>query len=456
MTKYLRIAGRPKRFQGTIRLPPSKSYLHRALFVASLAPNPSDISECGSMLSEDVLATIGVLQVFGTKIKQSSRSKGTLRIFPGTTDRKLISVFAQASGTTARFAIAYAALAKEGTHVRISGDNSLSRRPMDSIFESLSELGVKCSYEKETGKLPIMIDGGGIRGGECTVDGSISSQFISSLLISCTQAQNDCLIRIKDPSKLVSKPYIDATLVTLSHYGLVVRPTFSESGYTGFRIKANQKAKPKKFSVPGDMSTAAAIIGATIAAGGSSKLLGMNRKFPQSDSAIVPIARKFGASIREKGNSILVRSGQNISLDLKFDLKESPDIVPVVAALAAASGGRVKISNVGHLRFKESDRLSVLSREIRKLGIETKETRSNLSIIATSTNVQRIRKPILINPEKDHRMLMALAIAGLSGRYGEITIRDPDCVRKSYPNFVKDIQQFCNEKKTVKIVEVLQ
>ena len=129
---------------------------------------------------------------------------------------------------------------------------------MESIFESLSELGVKCSYEKEKGKLPITIEGGGISGGECTVDGSISSQFISSLLISCTRAKNDCTIRIRDPSKLVSKPYIDATLAVLSYYGLEVKPFSSKLGYAGFRIKANQHAKPRKFSVPGDIGPAAA------------------------------------------------------------------------------------------------------------------------------------------------------------------------------------------------------
>ena len=143
-------------------------------------------------------------------------------------------------------------------------------------------------------KAPITIEGGGIIGGECTVDGSISSQFISSLLISCTRAKNDCTIHIKDPSKLVSKPYIDATLAMLSYFGLEVKPISSKLGYSGFRIKADQHAKPRKFLVPGDMSTAAALIGATLAAGGSSELLGINSGFPQSDSAMIPIARKFG------------------------------------------------------------------------------------------------------------------------------------------------------------------
>jgi len=243
-------------------------------------------------------------------------------------------------------------------------------------------------------------------------------------------------------------------LATLLHFRLKVEPIMSRFGYSAFRIKGNQVATPAKFSVPGDMSTAAAIIGATVAAAGSSELAGINSKFPQSDAAIISIARKFGASIRETNTSLLVKCRSTKSPELEFDLKESPDIVPVVAGVAAALGRRVKISNVGHLRFKESDRLSVLSRELRKLGVQTKETLSSLSVLSSGS--KHIRKPILINPERDHRMLMALAIAGLSGRYGEIIIRDPDCVRKSYPTFVKDLQKLCDEKKTVRIVEVFR
>ena len=108
------INGRPKLFQGSLRLPPSKSYMHRALFISSLATKPSDITGCGSTLSDDVLATIGTLRAFGIEVKHSSRANGTLRVFPGETNRSLISVFARGSGTTARFTIAFAALAKEG------------------------------------------------------------------------------------------------------------------------------------------------------------------------------------------------------------------------------------------------------------------------------------------------------------------------------------------------------
>ncbi len=450
MSRMLKVSGRPETFEGKLSLPPSKSYIHRALFIASLGRAPSKITSCGRSLSDDVLATIETLRAFGVAINQKGE---TLEVIPGETSRSSISVYAKGSGTTARFAIAFAALVKKGSSVRISGDDSLSRRPMQSIFDSLSQLGVKCSYDKESGKLPITIEGGGIKGGECMIDGSISSQFISSLLISCTHADSDCMIRIKDPSKLVSKPYIDATLATLAFFGLKIEPIFSKKReYFAFKIRANQFAKPRTFHVPGDMSSAAALIGATLAAGGHVKLEGVDSKFPQSDAAMISIARKFGASIRQTDRALVVKSKEKNARLLKFDLNDSPDIVPVVVALAAALGQRVNVSNVWHLRFKESDRISVLSRELRKLGVKTREGRSSLSV--SSGNASNLRKPIVIDPQKDHRMLMALVIAGLSGRYGEILIRDPECVRKSYPNFVADLQKLCGEKETVKIVEV--
>ena len=450
MSKVLHIRGKPRAFNGSIRLPPSKSYLHRALFVAALGRESSALTGCGEELADDIVATIQVLRAFGITISHTRQSNGTLRVTPGHTERKSIRVSARGSGTTARFAISFAALTKKGTTVRISGDDSLTMRPMHSIFESLAELGVKCAYEKETGRLPISVEGGGIRGGECWVDGSISSQFVSSLLISCTKATSNTLIRIKNPAKLVSKPYIDATLSVLSFFGLDVKPS---PHYSSFVVKGNQVGKAREFAVPGDMSAAAALIGAALSVNGSLELLGVESEFPQADAAIIPIARKFGALIRMGKKSINVTSGNRKVEMLDFNLNQSPDVVPVVAGLAAAIGGSVNIRNVGHMRFKESDWISVLSRELQKLGVKTRESRTSLMVIP-SNHAMRVQKPIFVDPEKDHRMLMALAIAGLSGRYGEILISDPDCVRKSFPDFVKDLQELCNEKKTVNIIEM--
>ncbi len=443
------VRGPPEEFGARLRLPPSKSYVHRALFVASLGSSASKLTQCGDKLADDILASVGALRAFGCKITQSRDEGGSLHIIPGQSKKRKIKVYAEGSGTTARFAIAYAALASKGSTVEISGDDSLSMRPMHAIFESLPQLGVECSYSKQNGRLPVIIKGGGIDGGDCTIDGSISSQFASSLLISCTRATRDSTIKFKDPKVLVSKPYIDATLAVLAFFGLKVEELPRSAGYI---VRGNQTQKGRKFEVPGDMSAGAAIICATLAASGESELVGINAKFPQPDAEVISIARRLGSTITQSGNSIYVRGKLRSPRILDLNMKQSPDLVPAIAGLAAAKGFDITISNVRHLRYKESDRLSVLARELRKLGVRTIERRSSLQVDASVVS-EPLRKPILMDPEKDHRMLMAFAIAGLSGRYGEIFVSDPDCVKKSYPNFVKDLQFLCHDKKTLRIVE---
>jgi 3-phosphoshikimate 1-carboxyvinyltransferase len=248
---------------------------------------------------------------------------------------------------------------------------------------------------------------------------------------------------------LVSKPYIDATLAVLAFFGLKVEELPRSAGYI---VRGNQTQKGRKFEVPGDMSAGAAIICATLAASGESELVGINAKFPQPDAEVISIARRLGSTITQSGNSIYVRGKLRSPRILDLNMKQSPDLVPAIAGLAAAKGFDITISNVRHLRYKESDRLSVLARELRKLGVRTIERRSSLQVDASVVS-EPLRKPILMDPEKDHRMLMAFAIAGLSGRYGEIFVSDPDCVKKSYPNFVKDLQFLCHDKKTLRIVE---
>ena len=448
--------GRPAHFSGSIRLPPSKSYFHRALIVAALASPSSEIANCGDVFSDDMISTMNALKAFGAKVSHSPENGGTIYVKPGKTDISKISVDARGSGTTARFAVSFAALAERRTLTRLSGDKSLSKRPMEEIQGALTQLGVDCRYERKKGHLPILISGGGIQGGRCEIDGSISSQFISSLLISCTQAKSDCKIHLLNPSRLVSAPYVEANLRVVSAFGFKIKVVYSTSlPYLAFEINGNQKVNGRRFSVPGDMSTGAALIGAAIASRGNIKLLGVNKDLPQSDSIIVPIAREFGARIHEGKKSVSAQMTKSKHGTIALKLGDSPDIVPVVAGLSAAMERQVRISEIGHLRFKESDRLRVLSRELNKLGLKIGETESSLEISGDMSPTRHIRKPILLDPEKDHRMLMALTIAGLSGRFGELRIKDPECVKKSYPSFVGDIQKLCHERRTVKLVNVM-
>ena len=436
--KVLRISGRPKSFSGSVRLPPSKSYLHRALFVSAITSSGSRIVNCGAVSNDDTQASICALKLLGARILRVSLSGGGFRVIPGLTRRSTIQLDARGSGTTARFLIPFAALSRKGASVTIVGNQSLSKRPMEPIFEPLSRLGVNCRSINNDGKLPVVVEGGGIKGGTCEIDGTISSQFVSSLLISCVRAESDTIVSIKDPDNQVSKPYIESTLRVMASFGFRIKVERSrDHGFRAFEIPSNQIVEGKEFKVPGDFSSAAALIGVTLAAEGTIRISNAGFKgFSQSDSEILPIARQFGAKIRSKNNILFIKSSnKRLSKPLTLDLKDAPDLVPIIAGLAAATGRQVSIENIGHLRFKESDRIGVLSKELSKIGVPTRETESTLSIM--NSDPADSNKVVKIDPANDHRMLMALTIAGLSGRFGVLLIQDPDCVRKSYPSFVK-------------------
>jgi 3-phosphoshikimate 1-carboxyvinyltransferase len=455
--EFLRIEGPPDSFQGKVRLPASKSYVHRALFIAAMCDGPSDISACGTTMSDDVSATMDVLRAFGSRLATSARNAGTISVYPNWKKAKIIRAFAKGSGTTARLAIAFAALAPKGTVTRIVGNKSLSERPMQPILDALNSLDVICRSENDDGHLPVTVSGGGIRGTRCEIDGSISSQFISSLLISFVKSEGDCTLGIKNPSKLVSKPYVSATIKVLEDFGFGVKVLASKRfEYEGFVVRGRQKAPGRRFQVPGDMSAAGTLIGATISAKGQVVLSGVNLDYPQSDSIILSFAERMGGAIRKAKGSLFVRTKRVTKRSLNLDLRDAPDLVPGVAGLAAGAGLDVRISNIGHLKFKESDRLHTLAEELGKLGVETRSTYSSLAIFGTRVNRRTLRKPIVLDSKEDHRMLMAFTIAGLSGRFGEIFVSDPGCVAKSYPGFIKDIQRLCGETDTVKIVSKMK
>ena len=306
-TKVLRISGeQPSEFKGSLVLPASKSYLHRAFFASSLVTGESSIINCGQSISADVRATIRLLSALGVKIRQAQGSfRVNSKAEPHPAARQ---VFVGGSGTTARLGISFACLAKGSGSTTIVGDESLSRRPMKPLLDALSQLGVV--YRSRNGYLPVSVKAGGIQGGKCKIDGSMSSQFISSLLIACTKARECTIIRIRNPSETVSEPYIDATLRVLASFGFEIRVSYAgEERYRSFKVLPNQESRAlHKFSVPGDMSSAAVIIGATLCASGRVELRGVDLSLPQPDSVMMDIAKSFGARIERKRDTIVINS----------------------------------------------------------------------------------------------------------------------------------------------------
>ncbi len=419
----MKVKIKPSKLQGSLTAPPSKSYTHRAVLLASLCNGSSTIAH--PLISRDTQATIDACQSLGASItgKEKMNIKGRQ---PLEVPSNVINV--ENSGTTLRLMTSAAALSEKGYTV-LTGDESVRRRPMQPLLDALHAIGVRSWSLRLNGCAPIIVEGGGIQGGEVTMPGSISSQFISSLLISGALANNETLVRIE--GKMVSRPYLDATLKMIKIFGGKI----SEKKTGVFKIPARQLYTPTFFRVPGDFSSGSFALAGGALSGGTVAVDGFDFSLPQGDAVIVDIMKKMGAnvSIDIKRGRIEIKGGNSLSGGT-FNLSDTPDLLPVVAVLGCRSEGEVLIRGVKHARFKETDRIAVLAEELPKLGAQVEELDDGLRI----TGARRFKKCIL-NSHDDHRMAMIFAIAGFASEEGCV-IEGFESVDVSYPTFREDIQ----------------
>ena len=407
---------------GVIRCPSSKSYTHRAIAIASLVERQSIIKNI--LLARDTLATLSACRSLGANIIYNN---GTLwiegkRKFD--TPENIIN--AENSGTTIRLLAVMSALVDKGFTI-LTGDESLIKRPMQPLLDALRQLGVECYSTKMNGTPPLIVRGGGIKGGTAEIDGTVSSQFISALLISSIYAERDVTLKVKGPQ--VSAPYIDATLATMKAFGVVIRHKTKLSEY----YIGNNQYKPSIFDIPADFSTAALIIAAGILAGSRLTIEGVNFLLPQADSYIFEIIKTMGGSIKinRYTGKIFVQGTSSLSGG-NFDLTNSPDLLPVVSILALKSRKTVRIMGIGHSRLKETDRVSNIAFELAKFGANVKEQRDEISITAP-----KVVKNASLEAYNDHRLFMAFTIASMLTERS--TVSGAESVDVSYPNFIKDM-----------------
>jgi 3-phosphoshikimate 1-carboxyvinyltransferase len=410
------------KISGIIRCPASKSYSHRAIVIASLCERQSTITN--ALLARDTLATLAACNTLGANIQ---RENTTLRIEgKHSFDPPDNVVNAENSGTTIRIVTAMSALVKKGFTV-LTGDESLRKRPMQPLIDALNQLGVQCYSAKMDGTPPLIVRGGGIKGGVTVIDGSVSSQFVSALLITCIYADSKVLMRIN--GEQVSKTYIESTLATMKAFGVTVdyEPNFLE-----YHIK-NKEYRATTFDVPSDFSTLALILAAGILTGDEVTIRGLNFSLPHGDLHIIDIIRIMGGKVRvdkQKGEVIVYGSGTLEGGD--FDLTDTPDLLPVVSILALKSRSPVKISGIAHARLKETDRVTNIASELMKLGAITKEEKNELSIIAP-----KILKNASLEAFNDHRLFMAFTIASMLTE--KSIVSDAESVDVSYPKFIPDM-----------------
>jgi len=402
---------------GVISCPPNKSYSHRAIFLASLANGKSILRNV--LLSRDTLATVSACRVFGAKIeiKDSTvtvESKG--EIIPQTHE-----IDASNSGTTIRISAAISSLSDN--LIILTGDSSLQKRPMQPLLDTLEQLGAHCT--SKDGKPPVTVKGKAV-GGPAHISGSISSQFISALLISGPKMKNGLTLEID--GELVSKPYLDSTIATMKKFSAM---TNTISPYKKYNVP-NQEYKPTDFVVPSDFSSMALLLSAAVLLGENMSIKASIGDLPQGDREILSYLEKLGVKINI-GDKITITS-PNLLNGGRFDLSNNPDLLPPMAILALKTSKPIEIYNVKHARFKETDRIAILAKELSKIGVGVIEKEDGLILEAP-----KIIKSAELDSSDDHRLFMALSIAGMF--VGNCTVTDPDSVDVSYPTFIEDMKK---------------
>ena len=406
------------KIKGEINCPSNKSYTHRGIFLASLAGNNSKVENV--LLSADTKATIEACKKFGAVIELNDSDvivKKSIKI--GT---NVPEINTENSGTTIRIAVGIASLFSE--EITLTGDASLQKRPMQPLLDALSSIGAKCS--STNGNPPIKIKGS-IVGGDISIPGNLSSQFISSLLISAPLTKNGINLTIE--GDLVSKPYLDATIATMKKFGVSVKTLIP---YKKYNITP-QIYKNTIFSVPIDFSSLALLLSFTVLNGEDVVIKGSMGNLPQGDEAFIEFLEQLGVSVTINDNEIKIKSPKKLKGG-KFDLRNSPDLLPPLAILSLISSKPIEIVNVKHARLKETDRIAILARELPKIGIKVDEKEDGL-ILESSDSLTGAK----LDSENDHRLFMAFCIAGTY--IGNCIVTDSKSVEVSYPNFIEEMNR---------------
>jgi 3-phosphoshikimate 1-carboxyvinyltransferase len=408
MERYLE----PSIIKGTIKAPASKSMTQRAIAAALLADGQSIIHN--PSYCDDSLAAMSIAVGLGARVEPQVNE---LKI-NGSAILKEPKLNCGESGLAIRMFSPIAALYP--AEIKMVGSNSLKKRPMFMIEEALNQLGVKCT--SSGGFLPLTIEGP-IVGGFCEIDGSVSSQLLTGLLMALPLATGNSEIRVNN---LKSKPYIDMTIQILKSFGITVE----NKDYNLFRIKGNQKYVPHSYIVEGDWSGAAFLLVAG-AINGQLSVSGLRSDSMQSDKSIVNALEKAGAHIISGEDQIDITRSELKAFE--FDATESPDLFPPLVALASYCEGKSTIKGVSRLIYKESDRAKAIKEEFGKMGIKIEIDDDLMYVIGGKPQGARVES------HDDHRIAMAIAITSL-GASGKVSIRDSQCVAKSYPGFFDDLR----------------
>lgn len=404
--------------KGRMSVPGSKSLTNRALVCAALASGESSIRNASD--SDDTALLANGLNQLGILVQR----KEDLLVVQGGGGRLYGPKFpipVGNAGTTFRFLVSLSALAEGRTVLEVS--ERMAERPIRELLEPLTTLGVRIRRAEPLARFEI--DGGGLDGGVVQVDSTRSSQFLSSLLLVAPYARRDITLRAS--GRVTSAPYLRMTLEVMRCFGVEVEG--DETG--GFTVRGGTRYAGTEFTVEPDASSASYCFGAAAIAGGEVLVRGFSRTSLQGDAVVLDLLTRMGCAVVETSEGVAVRRDGKLS-GLDVDMNAVPDLVPTIAAVALFADTPSRISNVAHLQYKESDRLSGLADELRKLGADFTVSHDGLLIRPHALEGAQL------DPHDDHRLAMSFALIGL--RVGGISIEEPECVRKSFPAFWEEFE----------------
>jgi len=406
-----------KSVSGKVRAPPSKAHTHRALFAGLLSRGTTVIHN--PLSCDDTKASLNAVSSLGAKLHFE---KETWKIeSDGILHKPSEKIKCGESGVTLRFTIPIVSLV--GADVNLTGSIVLMQRPLQPLIEAMKQLGVSINV---TGG-EIAVKAARVKGGSVQIPGGVSSQFISGLLLAAPLMEGGLKIAVTSP--LESRGYVALTIETMKEHNVSVQ---SDSEFSLFQVDPNQTYRASEHTIPGDYSSAAFLMSAAAITGSRITITGLSQSEPDPDSMFLNVLTQMGARLSFSPDGLRVEG--RICEAPKVNIKNFPDLGPILAVLGTCADGKTEITGAERLRYKESDRLTAITSELRKLGAEVEVTGSGL-IVSGPCNL----RSGTAEAHGDHRIAMALAIAALNAA-GPVTIRNAESVNKSYPTFFDDIR----------------
>ncbi len=420
--------------EGVVRPPGSKSLTNRAVLLAALARGTTTVRN--ALASEDTEVMRRALVQLGVPVQQTDGGALLIRGVGGVFPASEANIFVANSGTTIRFLTAALAAAPSGTY-RLYGVPRMHERPIGELVAALRELGADIEFEQRTGYPPLTIHARGLRGGEIDIHGSVSSQFLSGILMAAPLARGPITIRLIGP--LVSAPFVTLTTRLMERFAVsvashwLVPPTEAGRVPQGtpvaeFRVTP-AGYRPCELTIEPDATAASYFWGAAAITGGCVTVPGLGPQALQGDVRFVHFLEQMGATITSEADSIAVHGGKLKGIDA--DLCAVSDTAPTLAVVALFAQGKTRLSGLTHTRHQETDRVHALATELRRLGARVQEQTDGITI-----QPGRLTAAI-IETYNDHRIAMAFALAGL--RVPGVAIRNPSCTAKTYPDYWDDL-----------------